>query len=175
MWTLLLMMSGFALRGQESAPVRNIQGPLAAEGGDTCVVCYGRCERGDVVYLVDGQRFAVMKVFEKQFLDDPEPYIRLYKPNSIQFTSGSAGISDRYLILGLLALMGMFAAGFLTHRMVMNRSRGAFVPAGLGKIPLTKTPVDCAGCGGENHPSAKQCLHCGGNLTPAEPSEVERA
>ena len=48
------------------------------------------------------------------------------------------------------------------------------IPAGLVKVPTTHTPVPCSGCGYQNHPSAKQCVGCGGKLEPMLQSEVAR-
>jgi len=49
------------------------------------------------------------------------------------------------------------------------------IPGGLVKVPVTHTPVPCAACGYQNHPSAKQCVGCGGKLAPMLQSEVARA
>jgi hypothetical protein len=49
------------------------------------------------------------------------------------------------------------------------------IPAGLVKVPATNSPVPCATCGYNNHPSAKQCAGCGGKLQPLIESEVVRA
>ncbi len=49
------------------------------------------------------------------------------------------------------------------------------VPAGLVKVPATRTPVPCMKCGTGNHPSARQCAGCGTALTPRSESEVTRA
>ena len=152
-----------------------IKGPMPAEDGETCVVCYGRCTREDVAYMVDGQRFAIMKPLEEDFLQDPEQYIRAYKPNTMQFSGGPAqGMSDGYLLAGLLTLLGLIVAGFFAHQLILKRSNPAMVPAGLAKIPSTKMPVACAACGGENHPSARECSFCGAKMTPADRSEVGR-
>lgn len=152
-----------------------IQGPMPAEDGETCVVCYGRCNRQDVAYMVDGQRFAVMKPLEADFLQDPERYVRAYKPNTMQFTGGQPqGMSDGYLLAGLLTLLGLIISGFLAHQLILRRSDPAAVPPGLGKVPSTKMPVVCAACGGGNHPAARQCSFCGAQLTPSVESEVRR-
>lgn len=81
---------------------------------------------------------------------------------------------EAYLLIGLLALLGVMLAGFTAHRLVLKSRGAAALPAGLGKIPATKQPVLCPMCGGENHPAARGCLHCGGTLTPLESSEAEQ-
>jgi hypothetical protein len=48
------------------------------------------------------------------------------------------------------------------------------IPAGLVKVPTTNSPIPCATCGYNNHPSAKQCAGCGGKLQPLMESEVAR-
>lgn len=152
-----------------------IEGPMPAEDGETCVVCYGRCNRNDIAYRVDGQRFPVMKDLEKSFLTNPDEYIARYKPNSMQFSGEqSQGMSDGYLLFGLFALVAVFCAGFYAHHLVMKRSGLAVAPAGLGKIPLTKAPVSCGACGALNHPSATACAQCGTAMTPQGHSEVNR-
>ena len=45
------------------------------------------------------------------------------------------------------------------------------VPDGFGKVLLTYSPVNCQTCGGQNHPSAPVCNHCGTGLEPATKSE----
>lgn len=143
----------------------DVKGPMPAEDGETCVVCYGSCTRKDVAYLVDGQRFAVMKPLEQDFLKDPEQYVRAYRPNTMQFNADQPqGMNDAYLLFGLLTLAGLTIAGFMVHRMIEKRAGAAGVPAGLAKIPATKTPIACHSCGGENHPSARKCSHCGAEV-----------
>lgn len=173
MRTLILILLALLSSAQEPKPKHDIKGPMPAEDGETCVVCYGRCDRNDVAYMVDGQRFAIMKPLEQVFLEDPDEYIKLYKPNSIQFTSGASGLSDAYLAFGLFMLVGLMIAGYAAHQMILKRNAGAAVPAGLGKIPTTRLPAACAACGGENHPSAAVCSHCGAQLNPVETSELE--
>lgn len=41
------------------------------------------------------------------------------------------------------------------------------LPSGLAKIPSTRAPVPCPGCGAENHPAAEACTSCGASLVPA--------
>lgn len=49
------------------------------------------------------------------------------------------------------------------------------VPKGLHKVATTHAPQPCLECGGENHPSARRCIHCGAALEPLLDSEAERA
>jgi hypothetical protein len=170
----ILFLLAIVILFAEQPPKHDIQGPMPAKDGETCVVCYGRCDSNDVAYMVDGQRFAVMKPLEKEFLQDPDKYIRMYKPNSIQFTGDTVRMSNGFLLAGLLLLLSLLIAGFATHQLVLKRSAGAPVPAGLAKIPATSAPARCPACGGDNHPSARRCSHCGSALTPSVSSEVER-
>lgn len=170
LWAIVYVSS---LLAQQTGGVQ-IQGPLPAKDGETCVVCYGRCEGGDVAYIVDGQRFAVMKPLEQDFLKTPEQYVRHYKPNSIQLQSqASQGLADGYLLAGLFTLLAVTLAGFYAHHLVVRRIPKDALPRGLAKIPATRQPVPCPMCGGGNHPSAKRCSHCGAAATPSQPSEVE--
>jgi len=172
---LPLLLAVFLLRGQ-APPPHQMRGPLPAEDGETCVVCYGRCNQNDVAYVVDGQRFAVMKPLEQTFLQNPEPYIRAYRPNSMQFqTGGNAPLSDGYLFTGIAILLGLLIAGFTLHqRILKSAATPAMAPVGLGKVAVTAHPGRCAACGGENHPAARACSHCGAALAPMTSSEVER-
>lgn len=66
------------------------------------------------------------------------------------------------LFFNLLALIGIF-----------TKAKGdierlpAGIPAGLRKVPTTRAPSYCDGCGAENHPSAVKCGACGGVLRPS--------
>ena len=84
-------------------------------------------------------------------------------------------MSDAYLLFGLLVLVCVFCAGFYAHHLVMKRSGLAVAPAGLAKIPQTKSPVACGACGALNHPSATACSQCGTAMSPQDQSEVNRS
>ena len=49
------------------------------------------------------------------------------------------------------------------------------VPAGLGKVHVTREPSSCPECGKTNHPSAARCAGCDARLDPSSESEVEKA
>jgi hypothetical protein len=73
--------------------------------------------------------------------------------------------------------IGFFLSAF-GYLYVLTRPAAAKkgeIPAGLVKVPATNSPVPCAACGYNNHPSAKQCAGCGGKLEPLMESEVARA
>ena len=81
---------------------------------------------------------------------------------------------------GLPSIPNFFIGFFLSalgYLYVLTRPAVAMkgeIPAGLVKVPTTHTPVPCSGCGYQNHPSAKQCVGCGGKLEPMLQSEVAR-
>lgn len=50
----------------------------------------------------------------------------------------------------------------------------AGVPAGLAKVPVTRRPVPCPGCGTANHPAATECGGCRRPLTPSVVAETAR-
>ncbi len=93
-----------------------------------------------------------------------------------------AGISGYTAVTkGLPPIPNFFIGFFLSalgYLYVLTRpavaSKGE-IPAGLVKVPTTHTPVPCAACGYQNHPSAKKCVGCGSKLEPALQSEVARA
>jgi len=90
--------------------------------------------------------------------------------------SGYAAVSK-----GLPPIPNFFIGFFLSalgYLYVLTRpavAQKGEIPAGLVKVPTTLAPVPCSRCGYQNHPSAKQCVGCGGKLEPAMQSEVARA
>lgn len=112
-----------------------------------------------------------------------------------------AGVTSGWFLFGLYVLVALVFAGLsgytavskglppipnffigfflsaLGYLYVLTRpavARKGEIPEGLVKVPLTHTPVPCAACGYQNHPSAKQCVGCGGKLQPVLQSEVAR-
>jgi len=75
-----------------------------------------------------------------------------------------AGLAANFLALGAI-LLRRPAAGAVT---------GLRAP-GLAKIPMTRPPDDCPGCGQTNHPSASSCSSCGQLLHPDIEPETARA
>ncbi len=51
----------------------------------------------------------------------------------------------------------------------------AGIPAGLVKVPVTRAPRPCTGCGKPMHPAASSCPSCGAAVEPLVESEVLRA
>lgn len=89
--------------------------------------------------------------------------------------SGYAAVSK-----GLSPLPNFFIGFFLSafgYLYVLTRpaiTKKGEIPAGLVKVPTTHEPMPCSTCGYNNHPSAKQCAGCGGQLEPLMQSEVAR-
>ena len=93
-----------------------------------------------------------------------------------------AGVSGYTAVSkGLPPIPNFFIGFFLSalgYLYVLTRpavAKKGEIPGGLVKVPLTHAPVPCAACGYNNHPSAKQCVGCGGKLEPMLQSEVARA
>ena len=93
-----------------------------------------------------------------------------------------AGVSGYTAVSkGLPPIPNFFIGFFLSalgYLYVLTRpavAKKGEIPGGLVKVPLTHAPVPCAACGYQNHPSAKQCVGCGGKLEPMMQSEVARA
>jgi hypothetical protein len=144
-----------------------VSGRLAARDGETCVVCQTRVSRFDSAYLVDGQRVAVMRAMEEEFLARPTFYIETYRPEGMMFSARLAKTLDgMYFWLGFAALLAVVALALRYHGVIHP-------PAGMWKVPLTNSPVGCGACGAGNHPSARECSSCGGRLSPAVTSEAE--
>jgi hypothetical protein len=144
-----------------------VSGRLPARDGETCVVCQTRVTRFDSAYLVDGQRVAVMRGMEEDFLAKPGVYIETYRPEGMMFSARLAKtLGSLYFWLGLTALLAVVAVALRYHGAIHP-------PAGLWKVPLTNSPVACGACGAGNHPSARSCSQCGGRLSPIISSEAE--
>jgi hypothetical protein len=192
----LLVLAGATL----AATGPKLTGPVPSNEGETCAVCGGRVTARDCAYLVDGQRFTVMKAMESDFLADPLSYIAKFRPANLLFGSDSqTRLSGVCLVAGLYLLFGIFCAGLCAQMAItkgyaawpwmiagLALTAGAYMylatrPAtaravaitGLRRAPSTRAPLPCPGCGGSNHPAARACLRCGAALEPAAPSEVE--
>jgi len=48
----------------------------------------------------------------------------------------------------------------------------AGVPHGFAKVPATRAPLPCPGCGRLNHPAARRCPACGSPLSPTIEAET---
>jgi len=49
------------------------------------------------------------------------------------------------------------------------------IPSGLTKVPTTRAPQRCPGCGADNHPAARVCTSCRGPLVPLVDAETGQA
>ncbi len=90
-----------------------------------------------------------------------------------------------YLAVGRsLAPLPWFFAGLVGNLaaliVLLATARGdstvlpAGIPAGLAKVPTTRTPVTCSECDASNHPSAAVCGGCGRTLSPTVQAETAR-
>lgn len=79
-----------------------------------------------------------------------------------------------WLLRGLALNVVAVAWVAMQPRGALERVPGG-MPGGLGKIPATLPPLDCAACGNPNHPSARRCVACGAALAAAGESESARA
>ncbi len=139
------------LAGQQ---LPRLSDPMPAKDGETCVVCNTRVSEDDVAYLVDGQRVAVMKAMEKEFLDDPVAYVAKFRPEGMLYTVRRAGEDwSWHLWLGVIALLGVILIGAWMHGRVSAEGM-------LGKVALTSSSVPCPKCGTRNHASGKVCAGC---------------
>lgn len=194
---LFLLLSPVSLFGSEKLSDR-----LEAREGETCLVCNGPVHKGDSAYLANGQRVALHAAdcCEGEFLRKPAQFMAKTRPNDILFSgTANVGISGTWLWAVVYVLLGLGMGGLCSHTAVQKgRSPlcwffGGFfcsipafvylctrraselataVPSGLGKVPLTRDPVPCPGCGYDNHPSAQRCSDCGAKLEPKSRSEV---
>lgn len=98
-----------------------IAGPMPAEDGEICIVCYGRTTKTDVAYVVDGQRYAVMKGLEDDFLKQPDEYIRKFKAHQKTIQPNA----NRALYGGLGLLVVVLSAAFWWLDRRRQRAEGA--------------------------------------------------
>lgn len=143
---------------------------MEAREGETCLVCNLRVGKGDAAYLVGGQRAPVHEgECEGELLAEPAAQMAKTRPNNILFShTANVGIADQWIWVGVYVLIALAAGGLIAH-LAIGKGRRL---RGLGKVPLTREPVPCPGCGRFNHPSAARCNGCGGTLEPSAASEV---
>lgn len=174
-----------------------------AKDGEICLVCNNRVSGKDACYLADGQRVILhSEECQAEFLRHPGTYLAALRPNQILFSVWSrSGLSAHWFWVGLYVLAGLLFGGLCAHRAIgTGRSPLAWfltgfflsaagyvllllakprsvvqLPAGLGKVAMTSASVPCPTCGSGNHPSARNCSGCGGELSPVRPSEVSAA
>ncbi len=191
----LLLMAQAQVSGYQ------LEGPFPAKQGETCVVCNAPASTADIAYLVDGQRVAMKREMEAEFLADPKRFVRNLQPEGMLFSARGVGdanwmlfASGAYVLVGLLfgslcAQLAMrknlsvstwfvYGLGANLFAWLALRARPAVqevaMPGGLRKIQTTTDPLCCPHCEHENHPLAGRCLHCKGELTPAGTSEATR-
>jgi hypothetical protein len=140
---------------------------------------------------------------QEKYFSQQQPKGALFQ-EELSAPAGAAlgGISSGWFLFGLYVLVALvfggmsgytavskglkpiphFCIGFflsaLGYLYVLTRpavAKKGEIPAGLVKVPTTNSPVPCATCGYNNHPSAKQCAGCGSHLQPLMASEVARA
>lgn len=196
--SFFLLFGSVALSGQESKP--EIRGPYPARPGETCVVCNGVTTEADVAYVVNGQRVAVKKEFEQEFLAEPERFMRRYRPESMLFTASMPAESNWTLFLAATyVLLGLLFGGLCAQQAMAKGYPGArwffyglcanviawlllkskppvhpvALPEGLAKLPSTLAPAACPICGRPNHPGARSCSACGAALSNSIVSEAE--
>lgn len=81
------------------------QGPFPAKDGERCVICRGKTDSTDVAYLVNGERVAVMKIMEDDFLRNPlDALARMHgKGNTL-------AVHDAHGVAGAPVWVGLFVA-----------------------------------------------------------------
>lgn len=92
------------------------------------------------------------------------------------------GAMSSYAAIGKgLAPIPCFIIGFcftlFGYIYVLTRRRmvtDGDIPAGLVKVPATRSPLLCGKCSTPNHPSARTCIGCGVRLEPKLESEAAR-
>ena len=127
----IIAMMFAAVVGLVAVGQTKISGPMPAKDGEICIVCYGRTTTSDLAYTVNGERYAVMKGLEEDFLKSPDDYIRKYKARQASLggkaaakTVESSTDSSLYAGLGLL-VVGLSALFWWLDR--KRRSQGKAV------------------------------------------------
>lgn len=101
-------------------------------------------------------------------------WIGCYVLLGVVFGGGAAFIAvHKGLSAGTSFALG-FALNVIGLAIVFARpSRDTvFHAKGLRKVPTTRASLRCPACSKANHPSASECVHCGGTLEPVSRSEV---
>ena len=140
---------------------------------------------------------------QERYFSNRQPKSALFQED-LSAAQGTAqgGISQGWFLFGLLVLSALIFGGLSGYRAlsmglpplapffigfflnlpgylyVISRPAAQDhlkVPRGLVKVPETVAPVPCPACGEVNHPTARQCMGCGQELHPSQPSEVTRA
>ena len=158
---------------------------MAAKAGELCIICDGPVKAGDPAYLYEGQRVVMHPGEEARFLKDPERYMAKLKPDNIIMSSDTPPLASFdwiwvvAFVLGGLVFGGLaaqtaickgrspwkcFLAGLVfsvpAFLYLSTRTGGATArrfPPGATKLPLTRAPAPCPGCGYPNHPAATKC------------------
>lgn len=172
--------------------------------GETCLVCKQQIHGAEVVELrYRGRTFFVKLEMLGDFAADPEQYFQSLEARAGLFDETALrrpmalgwfyfGV---YVVLGLIAsaicgalavrrglspLPWFFAGlvGNLAALVVLAATvRGTVsvpCPDGATKIPSTRAPIHCPGCGRELHPVATACDGCGKTLAPTVQPETAR-
>lgn len=169
-----------------------------------CVVCQVRQGEVQYSELHKGTLVPVCVYCVEPYRSTPEPYFARLQPRAALFhddyalhapTRWFAFAAGCYALVGVLCagIAGSTAVrkghpawpfvigGFVGNVVAIVWARSLpvqhhlFPPGGLAKIPTTRLPTMCPGCGVPIHPAAKQCASCGGALAPTAPSEVDSA
>lgn len=178
---------------------------LSIKKGDRCIVCNTPLTpKNGLSLLVRGRRVTIDLEHWPVFLNnqliyfsDLQPKGALFQENAIQDRQINAGwfIFGIWVILALLSsainaglslkkglpILKWFFRGLVLNiagvfwLLLHKPAKEVVLPPNLGKIPVTRSPVKCPKCNGFNHPAAKICAGCGGQLYPKIEAEVNRA
>lgn len=189
---------------QEPAPERVVLDTRPGEGERCIVCKQQVYGADVVEVRYQGRRFFVKAAMLEDFDAEPLRYFEELQARSGLFDERAVGggkvswgwlAFGAYVVVGLVfaALCGYLAigrghlpltwffaglAGNVAALFVLLKTpRGrleAVMPPGLTKVPITRAPVPCPGCGATNHPSAAECGGCGAELEPAFEPETAR-
>lgn len=181
-----------------------VAGAPAAGAKRYCAVCDGPIEGLAAQRRIGGHRVLVHVQCAAKFDRDPDRFASRALPQGALFQEQvrpQPPVGRGWLFLALYVLFGLcfgaacaylaidrgrpakawFALGFLFSLValivLLTRPRPPAGPTapGLAKVPTTREPVPCPGCGASNHPASERCTGCGRPLDPRAPSEVSAA
>lgn len=105
------------------------------EAGERCLLCNQPIHKGDLVYLVQGQRVPIhLEGCNDKFLAQPQHWLAQLKPRGAFLGAGGEqrALSDAWFFVGFYVLLGLIFAALCAHQALhMGRSPFGWFAVGL--------------------------------------------
>lgn len=109
---------------------------VAPEPGDMCLVCNEPIHKGDVVYLVQGQRVPIhLEACDDKFMASPQHWLAQIKPRGafLGAQGEQRALSDAWFFVGFYILFGLIFAALCAHQ-ALHRGRSPVGWFGVGLL-----------------------------------------